>query len=505
MELSARSCDWQIISRLINEKKEESLTLWHANCNIFGMNARSKKICWFEYSLLISVFASLPALSWADTHLAASCSLADVSKAITGSSPRDTVLVPAGSATWTSTLRITKGIYLIGAGVGKTIITGGTDALISYNPSDYIANDPFRLSGFELDANGDCCLLLGEYSKRAPFPLQTKVRIDHNRFKNTSSKQIKGQAIRNYGTLYGVVDNNVFDGMGYPIGHNAGEVDDSYGWWQNSPQSIFLPGSEYYLYFEDNEFNLVQYDSDGNILTDCEYAARLAFRYNTITTPCSTQQIFETHGQQGTGMPATFGYEIYGNNIISGNKSFNLIRARAGIGLVFYNNAETTTLPGISVYHDDETTCSSIEPARKIIHDTYWWNSRKNYGGSLFDMGVEEDFPGLNCAGLTNIPQMGRDLFSDTSTPGITMGLLANRPKTCTKGQAYWATDQSTTDLTGMVGRNPTTPILGTLYKAVATNTWEAFYTPYAYPHPLRAEPDSGSAILAPTNLRIVK
>jgi hypothetical protein len=74
------------------------------------------------------------------------------------------------------------------------------------------------------------------------------------------------------------------------------------------------------------------------------------------------------------------------------------------------------------------------------------------------------------------------------STPGITSGPLASRPLACAVGQGYWATNQSTADLTGMVGAHPTTPIFGTLYKCTALNSWTAFYTPYSYPHPLRGE-----------------
>jgi hypothetical protein len=36
-----------------------------------------------------------------------------------------------------------------------------------------------------------------------------------------------------------------------------------------------------------------------------------------------------------------------------------------------------------------------------------------------------------------------------------------------------------------MIGRSPTTPISGALYKCTATNTWTSYYTPYTYPHPL--------------------
>src|SRR5437762_3295355 len=68
--------------------------------------------------------ASIPALS---------PSLADVSKAIAAAHDGDTVIVPAGTASWTSTLNITKGIQLI----GKTTITG--------TPPNQTVNDATRI------------------------------------------------------------------------------------------------------------------------------------------------------------------------------------------------------------------------------------------------------------------------------------------------------------------------------------------------------------------------
>jgi hypothetical protein len=58
------------------------------------------------------------------TITAASPSYADVSAAVSSASPGDTVIVPVGTATWSSNLIITKGIKLIGAGIGQTVITG---------------------------------------------------------------------------------------------------------------------------------------------------------------------------------------------------------------------------------------------------------------------------------------------------------------------------------------------------------------------------------------------
>lgn len=63
-------------------------------------------------------------------------------------------------------------------------------------------------------------------------------------------------------------------------------------------------------------------------------------------------------------------------------------------------------------------------------------------------------------------------------TTGVGAGLLSARPSTCTKGVAYWATDQGSWNQSGHGGQ-------GVLYQCSATNTWTAYYTPYTYPHPL--------------------
>src|ERR671918_2752154 len=58
----------------------------------------------------------------ANTIAAKSVSLADVRSAIASARDGDTVTVPAGTATWTSSLNVDKHITLQGAGAGSTII-----------------------------------------------------------------------------------------------------------------------------------------------------------------------------------------------------------------------------------------------------------------------------------------------------------------------------------------------------------------------------------------------
>ena len=53
---------------------------------------------------------------------------------------------------------------------------------------------------------------------------------------------------------------------------------------------------------------------------------------------------------------------------------------------------------------------------------------------------------------------------------GVGSGKLADRPKICTPGVGYWATDQGPQ---------------GTLFVCGAKNAWVEYYKPYVYPHPL--------------------
>ncbi len=435
----------------------------------------------------------LPRISSAATIDAASCSYADVSAAITAASPGDTVTVPAGSCTWNSTLTITKGINLIGAGVGNTVIKNNTSGGLGYSrqhswsyvPSDYTLNTPFRISGFTIDLNNKAAWLSLGTTKKAPFTIQTNIRIDHNSIINVPNNVTAGH-IWAFGDMHGVVDNNNFSGSAYGFKSDP-QIVASYAWYSTAPQKTFVLGSSNYLYYEDNTISLIAGSPD-NLLVEGQYGGRHAWRYNTITGGFS-YSLFEAHGHQGTGalgMPSVFGIEIYGNRIT--NSGGNLTKTRGGRSFVFYNSM---VIAGNNYAFEGSLVRCPVDayddPVAEMIHDTYWFGSRTEYTGALTGTEVYNSY-GLICNGLNNIPTLGRDVFSDNSSPGVTCGTLANLPAICTTGQGYWATNQSCSDLTGMVGVNPTTPISGTLYKCTATNTWTAYYTPYTYPHPIRTD-----------------
>src|ERR1700687_2831104 len=77
--------------------------------------------------LLLSLVAMFPGKATAGAMITAnSVSLADVSAAVAAASPGDTVLIPACTASWTSTLNIYQGTTLQGATTVSGDHTTGT-------------------------------------------------------------------------------------------------------------------------------------------------------------------------------------------------------------------------------------------------------------------------------------------------------------------------------------------------------------------------------------------
>jgi hypothetical protein len=458
---------------------------------------------------LILAAALIPAILRADVYTAASCLYADVSAAADSANEGDTVRVPAGTAMWAHPLNITKGIIFKGAGIGKTVIVNGItpppwyqNPLIYYNPSNYNLDTPFRLTGFSFDLNNNGgCLYLGETSKMAPFTAQTKVRIDHNRFFNAPS--LLFQAITNKGTLNGVVDNNIFDGVWYPTRNDPGLSLAAGRSWYRYLYPLWNVGNGYALFYEDNNFlDIRDGENNDGILTDGQYGARYVFRYNTISLYKASQNLFDLHGYDANGeMYGCFGAEIYGNLITAPGGTITLFADRSGKSMIFGNAGMTSGVYDAHLYNNASGSCPTDYVSEQIIHDTYYWANRKNLTTPID--AIHTGAP-MTCNGLANVPLLNRDYYTDIgATPYIRCGTLSTMPATCSVGQAYWATDQSSTDLTGMVGANPAETISGTLYRCTTPNVWTAYYTPYTYPHPLRttgplSDDTSSSASLAP-------
>ncbi|MEK7635592.1 MAG: hypothetical protein AAB405_00710 [Patescibacteria group bacterium] len=359
---------------------------------------------------------------------------------------------------------------------------------IDYVPSssNLTLNTPFRVSGFTFNMNSKGAGIKLRHVG-SNITIQTKVQIDNNHFLNTYGNT---QAIWVRG-IRGVIHNNTFDGIAFPL--RFAEAGDVWGrtWWNNWERHVYGQ-NDTTMWIENNTFNDVTF-----MVADCNYGNRYAVRYNTInfTGSNGAWPMFDMHGGDTLGY-GCFGTEIYGNQINDvGNYGGRLYDHRGGTAVVFNNNITT---PG-SMFNIQvrEEYADSLMPVNYVgpnqpqvpihVSDSYFWGNRKNLTGTL--SGVFVLNPGCSGCNPGFTPAANVDFWvytpSFTGASGVGAGTLANRPTTCTTGVGYWATNQSVTNLTGMVGTNPSTPISGTFYKCTTTNTWTSYFTPLTYPHPL--------------------
>jgi PKD repeat protein len=412
---------------------------------------------------------------------AASPSFADVSASLAIALPGDTIVVPEGTATWANQLVITKGINLIGAGIGKTVITSaygapspenvvdGRNDLILYRPTDPASNAPFRLSGFTLDLNHRCHGL--GFINLSLHPINN-IRVDHNRIINgniTGQEPWRGILFMIFGTVYGVADNNEFVN-GYVRYFGYDPVQPSPAWTNIS----FEYGTADNFYFEDNSLK-----SPDTMFFYGDAGGRICARHNTIdgTGTAGLYSANDMHGNQPGAWTAAMGAELYENVIENGALGVDLMDQRGGKALIYNNTINTTAGTGNVFYqireeYDDSLNPPAIGPTGQPQHvsDSYYWNNRHN-GTTLVVRGGANNT--VNYGSPRGIVPTENEEFwqqgaSFNGTVGVGVGPLSARPTTCTKGVAYWATDERR------------------LYLASATNTWTLYYTPYTYPHPLR-------------------
>ncbi len=238
-----------------------------------------------------------------------------------------TVLVPAGTNTWTSTLSINKAIQLIGAGIGQTIIVdGGANALqlISWNTA---SNTFPRLSGFTFQGNGNGIAWSGSVVVGGTCH---SFRVDHCQF-----NLLKQYDIWFGGWVYGVVDHCTFitaGTMGIEVKHNAYG---GYGYGDGSWADADYWGTTNALYVEDCSFT-----GDGQpglCAVDADAGARFVARYN-----CITNIFVGSHGTESSGRERSIRLmEVYENifcwHTNLGTSTRMAVYIRGGTGVVFSN------------------------------------------------------------------------------------------------------------------------------------------------------------------------
>jgi len=441
----------------------------------------------------------------AETVAANSCSRADVQSAITSAGRGATVTVPAGSCTWASTLTITKGITLTGAGAGNTIIVNGTGdgTLVEIDPdATAISNDEtITVTGFSFDGNASGYYLV--HVAGAPDtgtkPFKNLI-ITGNTFQNMGSTSGNGNtAIATSGQVRGVIYANTFDRIDI-IFRPMGSDDTTE--WSNTAYNNFTYGSSDNLYFENNTILYsTAYNSADNYggWIESGQGGRVVVRFNTwnMANITNSAELWDIHGFQNfygspDGQTGTMVVEYYDNKVINESASnYRWIDHRGSWGMFFNNTYAGGSNPDIEVNQYNGGCTNQIVPTptnyNPIVNNTYFFNNTINGTLSAAVAGSS------NACGVVENSNWWNQNTSFNGTAGVGVGVLASRPSTCTTGVGYWATDQGSWNTSGSGGQ-------GVFYKCTATNTWTLYYTPYTYPHPLT----SGTPVNPPSNLNAV-
>jgi hypothetical protein len=225
--------------------------------------------------------------------------------------------------------------------------------------------------------------------------------------------------------------------------------------------------------------------------SNCDSTADLC--YITACAAEFSQVKSEIYGNKWTGMNRSSGYTVWPNH--------------RGSKMLMFNNTATGSSTNSSKPHPtiNEYSCDAAQkPASgytQHVNDTYTFNNQ--WKGEEMPTTIDMDL----CYAITSEKPYriteDVDFFNynasctaSSCSSGVGIG-LSTPTGSCTTGVGYWKWANGVTIPSESVGANPAIPISGILYKCTSTDTWESYYTPYTYPHPLRGESEADTT--APT------
>lgn len=478
---------------------------------------------WFVLACCLVPSIGEAACSGSSPNLtAANTTQTEVTACITASIDGDTINIPAGSSTWNARVTIpnTKGVVLKGAGVGSTNITFGTCTAGALGHMEiYIApgNALTRITDLTFTASNTGCgsdetnIYIEGHSTTPNF------RVDHIELKNIRSRGLQFYADSPTGDLYGLVDNNLLQGLtvgttAHPLDFNGYYGGDGEMWERMGGDPQW--GTNQYIYVEDNEFDMV--DMADNVF-DAYGGAKWVFRNNIVRNTMPG-----VHGADSGGRRGVHSFELYRNQFTNELETnpFTAFQYRSGVFMQWGNsweagfgnsgNLRIYRITDVDTYEpwgmcngskvfDGNTTptgypCldqvgwrfddgyTSTTAGTRTLTPIYFWDNTQ--GGSAM--------AAPDTTGLSGYVNNNREYYTSTGasctgggscTTGVGVG--TSLPTSCTTGVGFWKTNEGNWDSV-QAGTD------GVLYKCTATNTWTLYYTPYTYPHPLQGAAPEG-------------
>jgi hypothetical protein len=371
-----------------------------------------------------------------NTIVADSASQTDVAAAISAASAGDTVVVPAGSATWTN-LSITKAVWLQGSGQGVTNIT------LSNCSATKQAAGRIIISDFSFSKSGG-----GNGSKAWTFsgswPTAEPIVFERN------AVSISGSGFISINTPGGVVIAN----CGFVGGWDDSFIQpkqptDTASWTTNSTYGADDSDGKINTYVEGCDFY-----GGTNQGIDADDGSRVVYRYNRLT-----YSSFNSHGWATSGVGVRH-YEIYNNDFrypsFSGsppstdvtNQGWH-IWLRGGAGVIYSNSFQNIT--------------------------SGWWGNRAEV---LFSVrGAEDNRPQGTCANVSYpVPRQIGQGYENGSYSTDKIWLYSNTGTMVTAAGWNWG--------------NPCGLTFSDFWQAgrdyELDNGAKPGYTAFTYPHPLR-------------------
>ena len=322
--------------------------------------------------LSILLAGALTSLAWGQTYTAATCNVSDVNAVINGPTHvavnGDTIIIPAGSCSWSSGITISGvGISILGTGTPNTgpstmgagtsttsiasTISGGTSALFSVSGLTQGQLMRISLINFPSETNtnpatGVGALIFNGTCNSSGCP---NLHIDNTTWGSTWNGAYlpAGSIVFAYNVL-GLADHNTING---PDGEAPYFVNDNLPAWMgvgqfgdNSWAQPDTMGTAQAFYFEFNIF-----DSGVASETDYGYASagggRFVCRYNTYSDVATEAVSCGGHGTSSGGRPRGMRHmEVYGNQLTCTSSSgcYGPMSFNSGTGYIFNNTWNST-------------------------------------------------------------------------------------------------------------------------------------------------------------------
>jgi hypothetical protein len=376
----------------------------------------------------------------------------------------DTIKIPAGTFTWSTPVTISKGITILGAGIGNTIITSAIDVEAGQALFDVTSTGAVRISGLTC---------VGGPGDEQGFIQITSAgfRVDHCDFTNLTNRGVKAYSTA---TSWGVIHHCSFNKLsGSPQGVSIFGTGDA-EW--NRPLAL---GTQDGVYIEDCVFN---WPIPADTVIDMYNGARAVFRYNTVNNAA-----VGCHGLDSGGYRSALKWEIY-ENVFNSNVSIaRIFHFRGGTGVVF-NNVVTATSTSTKI----QLTCYRAT-GTCIFSEYVPWGSvtgSNPYDGNTDGYG----YPALDQIGAA--PPTDPPCIRDCGPPAQGYSVQGHSP-------AYaWGNTISLNGAPPVEMRMALTIYSGTCYPSCTpgdscvanliqhgrdfvNGTQKPGYTPYVYPHPL--------------------